>query len=190
MSGNYGVSLILFTLLSRIILLPISFIAYKNSIRMAKIKPRLNDIKKHFSGDKDRIANEQIALYKAEKYSPLMDMLPLVIQLLFIIGLIHVMYNPMQYLLRMPRDVIEQLLTSAAQISGVESLGAAAQLNTISIIQNPVFASSFEGMFPEWLSRLQQFDMRFLGMNLGIVPSIAAFYHILGTFSKFLSISL
>lgn len=139
---------------------------------MAKTKPRLDDMKRYYSGDKDRIAEEQLKLYKAEKYNPFMDLVPLFAQLLLIIGLIHVVYSPMQYLLQIPSDIIASLTERAARIAGVENLGAAAQIKAIELLQNPAHASAFEGVAAEWVVKIQQFNMNLLGMNLGMVPSL------------------
>ncbi|MCL2812885.1 MAG: membrane protein insertase YidC [Clostridia bacterium] len=168
---SYVASLVLLTVISRAILLPLSLYAYRNSIRLAKIKPRLDDMKRYYSGDKERIAEEQLKLYKAGKYNPFMDLVPLFAQLLLIIGLIHVVYSPMQYLLQIPADVIASLTERAAHIAGVDNLGAAAQIKAIELLQNPAHASAFEGIAPEWVATIQQFDMNLLGMNLGMVPS-------------------
>ena len=56
---NYGIAIILFTLISKIILLPVSIWVQKNSIKMVKMQPEINFLMaKHF-GDKDTIAEEQ-----------------------------------------------------------------------------------------------------------------------------------
>ena len=65
--SNYGIAIILFTLISRFVLLPVSIWVQKNSIKMVKMQPDINRIKaKHF-GDKDSIADEQSKLFKKEK---------------------------------------------------------------------------------------------------------------------------
>ena len=56
--GNYGVSIIVFTLLTKIILLPLSVWVQKNSIKMVKMQPEINRIKAKFFGDADTIADE------------------------------------------------------------------------------------------------------------------------------------
>ena len=50
---NYGVAIILFTLISKIVLLPISIWVQKNSIKMVKMQPEINRIKARFFGDKN-----------------------------------------------------------------------------------------------------------------------------------------
>lgn len=87
---NYGWAIILFTLLSKIVLIPISVWVQLNSIKMVKMQPEINYLNaKHF-GDKDAIAEGQSAIYKKYKYNPLASMIPLIVQLIILMGLIEV----------------------------------------------------------------------------------------------------
>lgn len=92
---NYGVAIILFTLISKIVLLPVSVWVQKNSIKMVKMQPEINFIMvKHF-GDKDTIAEEQAAVYKREKYHPMASVFPLIIQLVLLMCVIEVIKRGM-----------------------------------------------------------------------------------------------
>ena len=87
---NYGWAIILFTLLSKIVLIPVSIWVQLNSIKMVKMQPEINYLNaKHF-GDKDAIAEGQGDIYKKYKYNPLASMIPLIIQLIILMGLIEV----------------------------------------------------------------------------------------------------
>ena len=89
-AGTYFVAIILFTLCTKIVLLPISLWTYKNSIIMLKIQPDINQLKIDFWGQKDRIAEEQLKLYKREKYHPLISIIPTVVQLILLMGVVNV----------------------------------------------------------------------------------------------------
>ncbi len=92
--SDYITAMILFTLITKIILLPVGIWTQMNGIKMVKMKPYLNMIKvKHF-GDKDAIADETAALYKEKKYHPLLGTLPLIIQIIILIGIIDVVKIP------------------------------------------------------------------------------------------------
>lgn len=88
--NNYGYAIILFTLLSKIILIPLSIWVQKNSIKMVKLQPEINELKVRYFGDKDAAAQEQSALFKREKYSPLASIIPTAVQLLLLIGVVNV----------------------------------------------------------------------------------------------------
>ena len=90
--GNYGVSIILFTLFKKIIMFPLSLISQKNSIAMIKLRPLLEDVRRRYDGNSAEIAEMQKALYKKERYSPLKGMLPLLIS--FIVKKWRPSYSP------------------------------------------------------------------------------------------------
>ncbi|MGN0639065.1 MAG: membrane protein insertase YidC [Huintestinicola sp.] len=87
---NYGLAIILFTLISKIILLPVSLWTYFNSITMLKIQPDINFIKVKYYGQDDQIAEEQSKLFKEKKYHPLASTIPTIIQLVLLMGVVEV----------------------------------------------------------------------------------------------------
>ena len=86
--GNFGWAVIIFTLLTKIILLPLSVWVHKNSIKMVKLQPDVNFLKVNHYGDPDAIAEGQSALYKKEGYHPLLSIIPTVVQLVLLMGVI------------------------------------------------------------------------------------------------------
>ncbi len=86
---NYGLTIILFTLLTKIILLPISVMVQKNSIKMVKMYPEMNRIKVRCYGNKDMISEEEYQLYKREHYHPMLDLVPVVLQLIILMGVVN-----------------------------------------------------------------------------------------------------
>ncbi len=86
--GNEIVAIVVFTLLTKVILLPISAWVQKNSITMVRLLPRINRLKIEYYGDKDTVADKTHELYKQEKYSPFAGTVPMVLQLVMLIGVI------------------------------------------------------------------------------------------------------
>ena len=87
---NYGLAIILFTLISKIILLPLSIWLQKNSIKMVRMQPELNFAKVKYFGDKEKIAEEHSAIYKKYRYNPFISIIPTAIQLILLMGVIEV----------------------------------------------------------------------------------------------------
>lgn len=85
---NYGVAIILFTFCSKLILLPVSLWTYMNSITMIRIQPDMNMLKVRYYGQNDVLAEEQAKLFKKEKYYPLASTIPLVIQMILLVGVV------------------------------------------------------------------------------------------------------
>lgn len=88
MLSNYALAIIVFTLLTKVILFPVSMWVQKNSIAMVKLTPALNRMKIKYYGDKDKIAEETLVLYKKEHYHPFASSIPMIIQLIMLIGVI------------------------------------------------------------------------------------------------------
>ena len=86
--GNYGVAVILFTFITKIILLPVSVWVQKNSIKMVKIQPDINFLKVRHFGDADAIAEGQNKLFRQAGYHPLASIVPTVIQLVILMAVI------------------------------------------------------------------------------------------------------
>ena len=95
--GDFGLAIGLFTLLSKLVLLPISVWLQKNSIKMVKMQPEINRLKAAHFGDPDAIAEGQAAIFKREKYRPLASVIPLAIQVVLLMGLIGAIRACMGY---------------------------------------------------------------------------------------------
>ena len=90
---NWVTAIALFTLITKIILLPLSLWTNRNGLKMVSIMPEVNCIKAQYYGDNEKIGDETAALYKERKYRPMLSMIPLVIQIIILLGLIGVIHN-------------------------------------------------------------------------------------------------
>ncbi len=90
---NWVAAIALFTLITKLLLLPVSLWTNRNGLRMVSIMPEINRIKAKYYGDKERIGDEQAALYKEKNYHPLLTTVPLIIQIIILLGLIGVIHN-------------------------------------------------------------------------------------------------
>ena len=81
-------AILLFTLLTKVILLPISLWVQKNSVTMVALTPELNRMKLRHYGDKDTIGEETLAIYKKRGYHPILSTVPMILQLVMLIGVI------------------------------------------------------------------------------------------------------
>lgn len=93
---NYALAIVLFTLFSKIILLPVSLWTYFNSITMIKIQPDINFIKVKYYGQQDMIGEEEAKLFKEKNYHPLASTVPTIIQLVLLAGVVGVIKQGMQ----------------------------------------------------------------------------------------------
>ena len=99
LTNGYGPAIIIFAITVRILILfPVSVLAHKNSIRLLKLQPEMNRIKRRFAGSKEQINEEQYDLFKRERYNPFLGLVPLFVQLILIIGIMRVILDPMRHL--------------------------------------------------------------------------------------------
>ena len=85
----YGWASVLFTLLSKVIVFPISVLVQLNSIKVVKMYAEMNYIKAKCYGNKTMISEENYKLYRRDKYHPMMDLIPVIIQLIVLMGVVE-----------------------------------------------------------------------------------------------------
>ncbi len=88
LTGNIWWAIVIFTFISKVLLLPVSIMVQKNSIKMVRMYPEMNRIKAKYFGNKDKISEEQYDLYKREKYHPMLDLIPTILQLVILMGVV------------------------------------------------------------------------------------------------------
>ncbi len=81
-------AIVFFTLLTKLILFPITLYTHHNSLKMVSLMPSLNHLQVKYYGDKDTIAEETQKLYKQKGYHPILSTIPMFIQLALLIGVI------------------------------------------------------------------------------------------------------
>ncbi|MBR2068051.1 MAG: membrane protein insertase YidC [Solobacterium sp.] len=176
LSKNYGLAIILFTLFSKIVLLPVSIWVQKNSIKMVKMMPQINQIKINHFGDGDTISEEQQKLYKENHYNPLASLIPLAIQIFLLMGVVEVIYHPFEYILSIPNETISSFKEVTLQKEeGLSPESNSLELYTIERIQNGEgndYLSCEGEKVEDSVKKIKDFEMSFLGMDLSWTASI------------------
>ena len=170
--GDYGLAIILFTLATKVILLPLSVWIHKNSILMVKMQPEMNFIKARFFGDGDMIADEQSRLFKKHKYHPMLSLIPLAVQIGLLMAVIYVIYNPLDYLFGIPSD----LSSALGAFIGADLDSSGWQIRVVNAIRTGEIAADgfIDGVSAQALSQaceaVENFDVSFLGFDLLALP--------------------
>lgn len=92
LTSNWWVTIFLFTVVIKAILMPLALWVQKNSILMVQIMPEVNRIKIRYFGDNEEIGEKQNALYKERHYHPMLSLIPLAVQILILFGLVDVIH--------------------------------------------------------------------------------------------------
>ena len=171
--GNYGFAIILFTLATKLVLLPFSVWIHQNSIQMVKIQPAINFLKATHYGDMDTFADEQAKLFKKEKYHPMLSLIPLALQIFLLLGVVQIIYHPLDYLFSVDTETIRALAEfiganmeeSSFQLKIIEAIKAG-EITASSVIPD-VGASTLAGV----IDAVSGFENSLFGFNLATVPA-------------------
>ena len=93
---NYGIAIILLTILVRILFYPLALKSYKSMKSMQKLQPQILALKEKYKDDRERFNREQLALFKAHKVNPAGGCLPMLVQLPVFIALYAVLGNSIE----------------------------------------------------------------------------------------------
>src|SRR4249920_2108772 len=92
--GNYGLSIIVLTILIKVVLLPLGVKQIKSMQAMQSIQPKVKELQKKFKGNKEKIQQETMKLYKDAGVNPLGGCLPLLLQFPILIAMYAVIRAP------------------------------------------------------------------------------------------------
>ncbi len=93
---NYGVDIILLTVVLRILTLPMSIKSQRSMMRLQRLQPQVERIREKFKGDMERLNREMVDLYKRNHVNPLGGCLPTLIQLPIFLGLYEALLNAVE----------------------------------------------------------------------------------------------
>lgn len=105
-NNNYFISILLFTILTKVILLPLYLMQMKSTEKLNKIAPKDAAIREKYKNDKEKQAEQLSKLYSENKINPLGGCLPLLIQLPIILGMFYIVKQPLTYIVQTPKDEI------------------------------------------------------------------------------------
>lgn len=172
MFNNYGIAIILFTILSKIVLLPLSIMIQKESIKMVKMQPKINRIKINYFGDNNAIAEETSELYKKEKYNALSSLIPLVVQIILLLGLVSVINHPLTHLTKISDKKIES--ATKIVLNNHKDLNKEAsdlEIEIVKDIQKGKVDKYNEVLTNKEINTVKDLNLSFFGFNLSWVAA-------------------
>ncbi|MBE6877928.1 MAG: YidC/Oxa1 family membrane protein insertase [Ruminococcaceae bacterium] len=168
--SNYGLALLLFTLVTKIILFPLSWKQKKSSIRMAAVQPLINEVNKKYANNPQKRNEEMMRIQQENGISASSGCLPMLIQLPILFGLINVIYEPLTHLAKLSTETIE---AAKGVVEGLGiALGTYSPQSTIltTVRSNP---DVFSGILSaDQIAYIQDINMSFLGLDLTQMPNI------------------
>ncbi len=153
--GNYGFAIIIFTILLKLIMLPMSIKQQKTMKKTTKIQAQVKVLQDKYQNDPVRLNQEMMDLYKNENMSPFSGCLSSILQMIIIISIFFLVSRPLTFMLHVNPEVINGYATEIQENSEERT-----SYQEIAIIKE-------KGAEDEKV----RINMEFLGLDLSEVPS-------------------
>ena len=176
---NYGVAIILFTIVVKLLLLPLNIKSQKAMKKQQKIQPIMAELQKKYANDQQKLQQEMMKVYKENNVSMAGGCLPMLIQMPILVALYQAIQKPLTYMFNVPyknipSDVVNKVV-ELAEKAGEKVTGNAeqfvSQLMSIDQIKISSWAGQVEGTLHEWY-----INFNFLGLDLSKKPQNAIAY--------------
>ena len=166
LTGSYGVALILFTLVIKLILLPFQMKSKKSMLRMNRLSGQMKDIQKRYANNQMKMNEEMQKLYAEEGINPMSGCLWSFIPLPILIALYSIIRQPITHFMMLSKDVVTEITTLATTLGynaelvrkGYEEIGLAKFISD----NFAEFSGKFDGLL--------NVNYNFLGLDLTVMP--------------------
>ena len=174
LTSNYGIALIVFAIVLKLILLPATAKSKKSTMKMSRLQPRLQALQKKYANDQQKLSEATQALYKEEGVGMGAGCLWSLLPLFLLIPLYNVVREPITYLLHENADVAKQVVETIKELNPT-AFGKNTYYDQLTAAQLiPQYAEQLKAIVahPETLEGI---NFGFLGIDLGTIPSFNVF---------------
>ena len=175
-TANYGIAMIIFAILVKLILVPITAKSKKTSMKMSRLSPRLQEIQKKYANDQQKQSEAMQALYKEEGVSMAGGCLWGFVPLLILLPLYAVVREPITYMLGQTAEVAAQIVAIIKE-AGAELFSSNTYYDQIVAASHiPEFVEEIKAAIPGISANaLQGVNFYFFGIDLGATPTFNIF---------------
>ena len=99
MIPNFAVTMIVFTVIIKLLMLPLMIKQQKSMAKMSVFTPMVNEIQQKYKNNQEKMQEEMVKLQQEYGYSPTAGCLPMLVNMLVLFGMVEVVYRPVQYIL-------------------------------------------------------------------------------------------
>ncbi len=157
---NYAVTMIVFTVLVRVCLLPLAIKQQKSTAKMSVFQPEIQRIQEKYKNDREKQNEELMKLQQEYGYNPMSGCLPMLLNFLVLFGIIEVVYRPAQYILGVS---VEAIGTACEQLGIATNNATMMQGQLISAVQGGAAPAALTA---EQIAAMQNFNTTFFGMDM------------------------
>ena len=160
MVKNYGLAIIIFSVLVKIVMLPISIRQQKTMKKNEKIQKELKILQIKHKGNPERLNQETMELYKRENVNPFGGCFTIIIQFILLISMFYLVKSPLTYMQKIDNNVIENKIVEIKKVNGEDSISQG--YPEMSVIKYLKQNNDTENQM--------YINMDFLGLDLSKVP--------------------
>ena len=181
LTNSYGVALILFTLVIKLIMLPFQMKSKKSMMRMSRVSGQMQELQKRYAKNQAKLQEEMQKLYEEEGVNPMSGCLWSLIPFPILIALYSIIRQPITHFMMLSKDVLQTVVQSAADAGvnltnivmmdkatgapalkdGLYQMAAYGQINLVKAVQE-MGLSTPDGWF--------NVNYKFLGLDLTATP--------------------
>ena len=181
--GNYGLAIIVFSVLVKILLLPISIKQQKTMKKSSKIQVKMKEIQTKYKNNPEELNKATMELYKSENMSPFSGCLSAIVQIILLFSVFYLVRSPLTYMKKVEPEIINKYSTIMVQNelssnSAYPEIEIIREIDNIKALKNKEESQeenkdekiSVSEIKDEQLDSLK-INMDFLGLNLAQVPT-------------------
>ena len=188
---NYGIAIIIFTVIIKILLMPLQIKQQRSMIKQQEMQPELQELQKKYAGDRNKLAEEQQKLYAKYNVSMTAGCLPLLIQFPLIMALYQIIRQPLTYISGLSSSAVSKIaevlnlpvynelaINNALRTSeNLDKVNALAEFAERKITQSDIINMNFLGIFklgetPAWNPSVIKEDLG-LYLPLLLIPILS-----------------
>ena len=170
--GNYGWAIILFSVLVKAIMIPISIKQQRTMKKNQKIQEEVKQIQFKYKNEPEKMNQEMMALYKREGMSPFSGCLSSIIQIILLFSVFLLVRQPLTYMVKMDTEVISKMENVIAE-QEEGNKNAYAEIAVIQYVNNldsKISVSKDESFDMKEYANQANLNMNFFGIDLSQVP--------------------
>ena len=182
--GDYGLAIVIFSILAKLLLLPINIKQTKSLQATSKVQPEVQKLQKKYKDKPEKLNEEMMKLYKEHNINPMGGCLPLLIQFPIIIGLYRVLQQPQNYVFESQAvyDAIDKAflwLPNLAQPDPLHILPIVAALTTYLYMSNNPTSSAGNEQAEQMTKSMKFISPLLIGFMAWTFPSGLAVYWVI-----------
>ncbi|MDO5733454.1 MAG: YidC/Oxa1 family membrane protein insertase [Eubacteriales bacterium] len=171
--GNYGLAIVFFTLIVRCLFLPLMVKSNKSMLANQALQPQINELQRIYGKNREAMATAQMELYRENGVSMAGGVLPSLIQLILIWPMYRVVSAPLTYIMNVPTENLQKILDHLKSANILSIAGRPEQVNLPILQSLSQYPQALAHAVNEGLIKSSQMiDINFLGLNLGLVPTL------------------